>query len=301
MTPPATATARSAARVAPGTRRTPVRSPRRISGPASPARAAATMPAPGIALPRRRPATQPRRRPARDPTYRRARESSAGIALRALGALEDISASALFDRLIRGRLWIGLLAFALIGMVAMQLLVLKLNTGIGHTLERVAQLQRANAQLGIENSTSSAESRIAPSATTAGMTLAPVGTVHFVAANRSDVARAASVLAAPIQASASTQSTETSNGASEQSGGPSEATPTEAGKTATSSSSSSSSSTTTTTSPSATVGGETGGSTESSSAGPGAPQGSAATTEAGGSAQSSGSPEGSVSISGPRE
>jgi hypothetical protein len=280
MTPPAAA--RSTRSPASGSR-SAVRHPRRISGPARVARsataAAVAIPAPGIALPHERPlrpVVQPRRRPARKPARRSVREASPGIALRAAGTLEGISGSALFDRLIRGRLWIGLLAFALIGMVAMQLLVLKLNTGIGHTLERVAQLQRANAQLGIENSTSSAESRIAPSAATAGMTLAPVGTVHFVAASRANVSRAASVLAAPIQASASTQSTEASSGASEPSA-------TEAGETATSAAPSSSSTA---------VGGETKGSPESSSAGSGSPQGSGATAETGASAESSSSNSG---------
>jgi cell division protein FtsL len=104
------------------------------------------------------------------------------------------------DRLIRGRAWIGLLAFALIGIVAMQLFVLQLNTGIGHTLTRVAQLQRENAQLGIEDSAYSAESRIAPLATATGMMLAPVGMVHFVTASRADLARAASALSVPMQA-----------------------------------------------------------------------------------------------------
>jgi cell division protein FtsL len=121
------------------------------------------------------------------------------------------------DRLIHGRLWIGLLAFSLIGIVAMQLVVLKLNTGIGHTLTREATLQRENAQLGIEDSMYSAESRVAPLAAAAGMTLAPPGTVHFVQAASTDVSRAAAALAAPIQASANSQigSTETANAATE--------------------------------------------------------------------------------------
>jgi hypothetical protein len=136
-----------------------------------------------------------------------------------VGALDGLSRSSALDRLVRGRAWIGLLAFALIGIVTMQLLVLELNTKIGHTLTRVAQLQRENAQLGIVNSTATAESRIAPSAAAAGMTLAPVGTVHFVAASPANVARAAAVLSAAIQASASghTESTEGAAGSSESS------------------------------------------------------------------------------------
>jgi hypothetical protein len=130
-----------------------------------------------------------------------------------------VSDSALLDRLVRGRLWIGLLAFALIGIVAMQLMVLKLNTGIGATLTREAALQRSNAQLGIEAATGSGEGRIEPLAAATGMTFAPSGRVHFVASSPAgDIGRAASVLAAPIQPHESVVSSETSTGSSEASG-----------------------------------------------------------------------------------
>jgi hypothetical protein len=220
MTPPTTAAARTVARTVPGTRRAPVRHSRRISGPAGAARAAAAVaiPAPIIAPPRRRPsrpAVEPRRTPS--PKRRRSPQGAPGIALRAVGAIDGLSRSSVLDRLIRGRAWIGLLAFALIGIVTMQLLVLELNTRIGHTLTRVAQLQRANAQLGIENSTSSTESRIAPSAAATGMTLAPIGTVHFVAASPADIGRAATALSAAIQASVSAPA-ESTEGASAASG-----------------------------------------------------------------------------------
>jgi hypothetical protein len=188
MTPPAAAAAEALPRRRSAPRRAPVRHPRRVSGPARPAR-----PAP--------------------------RTENHGLALRAIGAYERVCDSALLDRLVRGRLWIGLLAFALIGIVAMQLMVLKLNTGIGATLAREAALQRSNAQLGIEAATGSGEGRIEPLAAATGMTFAPSGSVHFVAASPgSDIARAAAVLAAPIQphesvagSEAQTASTETSS------------------------------------------------------------------------------------------
>ncbi len=206
MTPPATA--RTPRRSASGLRRSPVRHPRRVSGPSGPVRSAAAaavaIPVPGIALPgerKRRPVPSPRRQPARKPT--RQAQGAPGIALRAIDTFDGIARSAFVDRLIRGRLWIGLLAFALIGIVAMQLLVLKLNTGIGHTLGRVATLQRENAQLGIEDSMYSAEGRIAPLAAAAGMTLAPAGTIHFVVASNADVSRAVAALSTATQPSAS--------------------------------------------------------------------------------------------------
>jgi len=181
MTPsPAAAAAEALPRRRPATRRAPVRHPRRISGPARP-----------IARPGARPRTAPRVA---------AKPDSRGLALRAIAAYERVCDSALLDRLVRGRLWIGLLAFSLIGIVAMQLMVLKLNNGIGATLQRAAALQRANAQLGIEAATGGGEGRIEPLAAATGMTFAPPGSVHFVASSpANDINRAAAALAAPIQ------------------------------------------------------------------------------------------------------
>jgi hypothetical protein len=179
MTPPAAAVAETLPRHRRAPRRAPVRHPRRVSGPARPARPAA---------------------PARSAPRVAAGAAAPGLALRAIGAYERVCDSSLLDRLVRGRVWIGLLAFALIGIVAMQLMVLRLNTGIGATLERAAALQRANAQLGIEAATGSGEGRIEPLAAATGMTFAPSGSVHFVASSpAADVRAAAAALAAPIQ------------------------------------------------------------------------------------------------------
>jgi len=197
MTPPAGALAEALPRHRLPPRRTPVRHPRRISGPATrPARQASpTLRAGSAAVPRSRTAPG---------------TGSPGLALRALAAYERVADSALLDRLVRGRLWIGLLAFALIGIVAMQLMVLKLNSGIGATLEREAALQRTNAQLGIEAASGSGEGSIEPLAAATGMTFAPSGSVHFVASDpTSDVSRAAAALAAPIQPHESTVETST--------------------------------------------------------------------------------------------
>jgi hypothetical protein len=223
MTPPATAHPLPK-RAAPdrskiGQRRVASRRARRISGPGAAARSgslatAVAIPAPGVALPRERPArpSSPSRKRSAPARRRASSEVTPGIALRGVQALDGISSSAFLDRLIRGRLWIGLLAFALIGIVAMQLLVLKLNTGVGRTLGHVATLQRENAQLNIEDSMYSSETRVAPLATADGMTLAPTGAVHFVTASMADVPRAAAALSTAAQTSASTTSTASTTG-----------------------------------------------------------------------------------------
>lgn len=165
MTPPATAAAAPAVR--------PNRRP-------EPARA-----------PRARPAAAPRRRPRRV-------SGPARRSLRAVQAAENLANHRLLDRLVRSRLWIGLVAFALIGIVAMQLWVLKLNSGIGRAIEHEAYLQRTNAQLSIENSSVIAGDGIEQAANALGMQYVAPGTLRFLHARPgSDERLAAARLAAP--------------------------------------------------------------------------------------------------------
>lgn len=209
--PPAAAASRSAARSSTsGSRRGAVRHHRRVSGSvsgSSSAAAAAAIPLPGIALPGRRPAPVRTRKPARARTRPRQAAATRGLALRAIDLFEEVSGSAVLDRIARGRLWIGLLAFALVGIVAMQLMVLKLNTGIGATITREATLERDNAQLNVENSMSSGEERVAPLAAASGMTLASAGTVHFLVAGPAYVKHAATALSSALQAPSSSSTT----------------------------------------------------------------------------------------------
>jgi hypothetical protein len=110
------------------------------------------------------------------------------------GALLRVVDHGLLDRLIRGRLWIGLIAFALIGIVAMQLVVLRLNTEIGKGLERKATLQREISGLQVSSSALSAYERVAAEAVRRGMQPAPQGQGGFLAARRSDPRSAAALL-----------------------------------------------------------------------------------------------------------
>ncbi len=118
------------------------------------------------------------------------------------------------DRLIRGRIWIALIAFALIGIVTLQLLVLQLNAGIGRALVRQVVLQRENATLSIEVSELAAGERVETQAARLGMELVPVSALRFLSADpRADIARAAAALNTPVHAAA-TDSAETSAAAS---------------------------------------------------------------------------------------
>lgn len=89
-----------------------------------------------------------------------------------------------------------MLAFLLIGIVAMQLFVLKLNTDVGQTLAREAALERQNTLTRIADSSASAGNLVEPTAAAAGMTVAPAESLHFVTVSHSDIARAAIALQA---------------------------------------------------------------------------------------------------------
>jgi cell division protein FtsL len=133
--------------------------------------------------------------PARNAPARRAVADSGGLVLGLLGMLEALSSHRLLDRLIRGRMWIGIVAFALIGIVTLQLGLLKLNSSIGHALEAESQLQRENAALSIENSELAGGNRVESQAERLGMRLTSVGGLQFHESHaRSDVPQAAAAL-----------------------------------------------------------------------------------------------------------
>ena len=134
----------------------------------------------------------PRRRPRAGPCGRR---NPATI----------VTTHPLFDRLIHGRAWIGLVAFALIGIVTMQLGLLKLNAGIGRALEHEGALQRENSALSVENSEVAAGDTVELQATHMGMQLIPAGTLKFLAASPAYIDRAVSALNTPVSAPPSTE------------------------------------------------------------------------------------------------
>jgi cell division protein FtsL len=123
----------------------------------------------------------------------------------------------MLDRLIRGRMWIGIVAFALIGIVTLQLGLLRLNSSIGHSLEKEGTLQRENAALSIENSELAGGDRVESQAERLGMRLVAVGALQFLSSHATgDVPHAAQALKAPVKAPEA--SSETSSSSTEGSG-----------------------------------------------------------------------------------
>jgi hypothetical protein len=120
----------------------------------------------------------------------------------------------LLDRLVRGRAWIVLIGGALIGIVAMQVSLLKLNAGIGRDVQRSAVIQRENEALRATNSRLSGGERVQGIAGRMGLTVPAPGSVRFVSPRPGDAARAdralraarpvasASAVAAPVGSAA---------------------------------------------------------------------------------------------------
>jgi hypothetical protein len=156
---------------APGHSRTPrpVRGPRRVSGPAA-ARSAATAPA------------APRR---------------SSLAARGLLVIRGLPEHTLLDRIVRGRAWIPLLGVLLVGIVAMQVEILKLGAGMGRWLERGSTLTNRNQALQANVAALSDDQRLERLAAKMGMVMPDPTAVSFLGARPGDPARAAASIHAP--------------------------------------------------------------------------------------------------------
>jgi cell division protein FtsB len=165
VTPPAaTPTARRAAQARPRTRRTSgaaapatrvaPKIPRRVSGPA-----------------RGRTAARPRPRPQAPP-----------LGARLVGFATTLPDRSIVDRLVRGRAWIAVVGTLLIGLVAMQVSLLKLNAGIGGDVERAAALERTNGELRAQVSELESGERVQENAAGLGMIMPPAGQITYLRA-----------------------------------------------------------------------------------------------------------------------
>lgn len=178
-----------------------------------PPAAAAAIPATRPAPARRGAPAAPSRRSAPPAPARRSRPRRGAAPARPAGRAAEAAAalapSRLLDRLIWGRGWIGLVAFALIGIVAMQLWLLKLNGGIGRAIEHEGMLERVNAALSAENSSRAAGDLIEQQAVASGMRIVLPGSLVFLRTRASDERLAAARLAQPVRTPTQSESTST--------------------------------------------------------------------------------------------
>ncbi len=172
-------------------------------------------PPPAAAAARVAPAIHPGRTP--PAPVRRPRRVSGPAPARRAARPATAATRPLFDRLIHGRAWIGIVAFALIGIVTMQLGLLKLNAGIGRALEHEAALQRENSALSVENSEVAAGDTVELQAAHMGMQLIPAGALRFLSAPGSGseavITRAAAVASTPVSTSTSSTPAEAATAA----------------------------------------------------------------------------------------
>jgi hypothetical protein len=105
------------------------------------------------------------------------------------------------DRLLRGRAWIWLVGILLGGIVAMQVSLLKLNSGISRAVEASATLERQNSDLESSIARLSSGERIRDGAEAKGMIMPPAGEVQYVTVRPDrDAARAVARMRPPSDA-----------------------------------------------------------------------------------------------------
>ena len=147
------------------------RGPRRVSGPVS--RRLVAAPAGGAV-------TVPRR-------------AATGVFAR----IRALPETRLIDRLLRSRVWIWALGLALLGIVTMQVSLLKLNSGISRAVETTTTLERQNAALETSIAKLSATDRIEIGAEALGMRMPAAGEVSYLHAGTDDAQRAVARMEPP--------------------------------------------------------------------------------------------------------
>ncbi len=104
--------------------------------------------------------------------------------------------SRLLDRLLRGRIWIGLLAVLLLGLVAINVSLLKLNAQAGHNAEKVKTLRIQNDRLHAKVSRLRSGDRVERAASRLGLVMPEAGSVRYLSVGSKDGSRAARPLGA---------------------------------------------------------------------------------------------------------
>ena len=117
------------------------------------------------------------------------------------GRLRALPDHRVIDRLLRGRVWICFVGLALMGIVAMQVSLLKLNSGIGRAVETTGTLERQNSQLEASIARLASGERIRAAADKHGMVTPAAGAVHFLHVRPGqDATRAARRMRPPSEA-----------------------------------------------------------------------------------------------------
>ena len=119
------------------------------------------------------------------------------VGLRLVRRVVALPDARLLDRLVRGRLWIGLLAAGLVGVVFLQISLLELNTGISRAVQTEQTLERQNTALKLDLSRLTGGERVLKSAAAMGFVAPAAGQPRFLDAGKSSALRAAANITAP--------------------------------------------------------------------------------------------------------
>jgi len=138
------------------------------------------------AAPRR---TQPVSRP------RGAVANAGGVVMFPVAAVSGIADSGLIERMTRGRLWIGLLAVLLGGIVALNVWGLGMSAATSSTEARIDALQQDNGVLGARTAEMLSTEEIQKQAAALGLSIPAPDAIHYLDSNDSDAAKAAKRLA----------------------------------------------------------------------------------------------------------
>ncbi len=149
--------------------------------------------APARALPDRVPVPLPRpsapRRvsgPVRRPLAARRRRTAARV----------LDAPVL-ERLLRGRVWIAIVGVALLGIVAMQVAILRLGASIGASVTRIQQLEQSNQSAETQIARLQPGGDVANTAAKLGMLYPPAGDLVYLNASAGQAAIAAASITRP--------------------------------------------------------------------------------------------------------
>jgi cell division protein FtsL len=151
-----------------------------------------------------------------------ARGTSGTIGARALAFVRRLPDHSLTDRLVRGRAWIPVLGVLLVGIVALQVSILRLNASMGRAIEQSTTLQTKNGELRAQVASLGSVARIERIASAMGMAMATPAQISFLSPGAGGArARAIANMTAPTsaalgvaQAAASTAATATTGAAS---------------------------------------------------------------------------------------
>jgi cell division protein FtsL len=153
---------------------------------------------------------------------RRGAPATATRGARALAFVRGLPDHSLTDRLVRGRAWIPVLGVLLVGIVALQVSILRLNASMGRAIEQSTTLQTQNGELRAQVASLGSVARIERLASGMGMVMSTPAQISFLSPRASGLrSRAIANMTAPtssalgtVQAAASSATSSTAGATS---------------------------------------------------------------------------------------